>query len=79
MDRVLDVAVTTDTESGEVGGGESKTPEGRGRGLGSADVARDSFCVVGGDPLPGQVVQPLLRGGDVGAAGGFRPGEDQGV
>lgn len=37
------------------------------------------YVVVGGDPLPCKVVQSLVRGGDVGAAGGLGPGEDQGV
>lgn len=33
----------------------------------------------GGDPLPGEVVQPVVRRGHVGAAGGRGPGEDQRV
>lgn len=38
------------------------------------------FCpAAGGDPLPGEVVQPVVRGGDLGAAGGPGPGEDPGV
>lgn len=80
VDRVLDVAVTTDTETGEVGiKNPFETGSTKGLHCGGALMWRISSFVVGGDPLPCQVVQSIIRGGNVGAARGFRPREDQRV
>lgn len=76
------MAVTTDTETGEVGI-ENRLAEPPGKGLLCGEALRWRtfffFDVVGGNPLPGQVVQSFIRGGNVGAARGFGPREDQRV